>query len=95
KNKNDFYEENTHNTVFLNASSSLELNAGLGNMIVTFSTDHLNLIELNEERIDILIQNIPITENFTLSISATNGIVTKSIFFELINKSINTLTRTL
>ncbi|MGI0076277.1 MAG: hypothetical protein ACREAJ_00035 [Nitrosopumilaceae archaeon] len=95
KNKNEFYEENTHNIVFLNASSSLELNGGLGNMTVTFSTDHLYLIELNEERIDILVQNIPINKNYTLSISATDGIVTKSIFFELINKSINTLTRTL
>ena len=92
KNENGFNEEDTHNIVFLNASSSLELNGGLGNMTVTFSTVHLNLIGFNEERIEILVQNIPIKENFTLSISATDGIVTKSIFFELINKSINTLT---
>ncbi len=80
-----FVEENVHNMIWLNASSTLELNAGLGDMHVNFSTNHIDLTKINEkEQVDILLQNITVTGNHTLSISATNGIITKSIFFNLI-----------
>jgi hypothetical protein len=71
--------------VWLNASSTLELNAGLGDMHVNFSTNNIDLTKINEKvKVDILLQNITVTGNQTLSISATNGIITKSIFFNLI-----------
>ena len=80
-----FIEENVHNMVWLNASSTLELNAGLGDMHVNFSTNHIDLTKINEKvKVDILLQNITETGNHILSISATNGIITKSIFFNLI-----------
>jgi streptogramin lyase len=80
-----FIEENVHNMVWLNASSTLELNAGLGDMHVNFSTNNIDLTKINEKvKVDILLQNITVTGNQTLSISATNGIITKSIFFNLI-----------
>jgi streptogramin lyase len=80
-----FFEENVHNIIWINASSTLELNAGLGDMHVNFSTNHIDLTKINEkEQVDILLQNITEKGNHTLSISATNGIITKSIFFNLI-----------
>lgn len=80
-----FFEENVHNMIWLNASSTLQLNAGLGDMHVNFSTNNIDLTKINEkEQVDILLQNITVTGNHTLSISATNGIITKSIFFNLI-----------
>jgi len=80
-----FFEENVHNMIWLNASSTLELNAGLGDIHVNFSTNNIDLTKINEKvKVDILLQNITETGNHTLSISATNGIITKSIFFNLI-----------
>jgi streptogramin lyase len=72
----------TNNTVFLNASSSILPNAGLGNLSVKFSN---NVIDLSKIRtVQILLQNnsVPLG-NYTLGISASDGMVTKTIFLDL------------
>jgi virginiamycin B lyase len=83
KNMNVFFENPKSYLVFLNASSTLELNGGLGNMTVSFSKNFVNLNEKNIEIVNVLIQNLPNEENHIISISGTNGEIIKSIFFEL------------
>lgn len=87
--KNQNLLENTNlNNLLLNASSTLELNAGLGNMTVTFSRNNLDLTETDQELVDVLIQNITTKKSHTLSLSVTNGEITKSLFFELTDKEL-------
>lgn len=72
----------TNNLVYLNASSSIQSNAGLGNLDVKFSDDAINLAKMHQ--VQILLQNNSVPPgNYTLGISASDGMVTKTIFFDL------------
>jgi len=84
--KEEYLGDHLYSTVTLNASSSIELNGGLGNMTARFSADSFDLTKMKEnEGVDILLTNIPATGNYTIAVSAINGVVTRSIYFELIN----------
>lgn len=71
-----------NNTVFLNASSSILPNAGLGNLTVKFSDNVVDLTKTHT--IHLLLQNSSIPKgSYTLGISASDGMVTKTIFIDL------------
>jgi streptogramin lyase len=71
-----------NNTVFLNASSSILPNAGLGSLNVKFSSNVVDLTKMHI--VQLLLQNnlVP-SGNYTLGISASDGMVTKTIFVDL------------
>ena len=68
--------------VFLNASSSMQSNAGFENVDVKFSANPIDLSKTHQ--VHLLLQNdsAPLG-NYTLGISATDGKVTKTIFLDL------------
>jgi streptogramin lyase len=71
-----------NNFIFLNASSSIESNAGLGNMSIKFSDDVIDLTKMHT--VQLLLQNNSVPPgNYTLGISASDGMVTKTIFLDL------------
>jgi len=71
-----------NNIVFLNASSSISPNAGLGSLNVKFSDDMVDLTKMHT--VQILLQNNSVPPgNYTLGISASDGVVTKTIFLDL------------
>ena len=71
-----------NNLVFLNASSSIQSNAGLGNLSIKFSEDVIELTKTHT--VQILLQNNSVPSgNYTLGISASDGMVTKTIFLDL------------
>lgn len=71
-----------NNLVFLNASSSILSNAGLGNLNVKFSDDVIDLTKIHT--VQLLLQNNSVPPgNYTLGISASDGMVTKTIFLDL------------
>ena len=73
---------NTNHIILLNASSSIQPNAGLGNLDVKFSDDKVDLSKMNQVRL--LIQNNSVPPgNYTLGISASDGMVTKTVFLDL------------
>jgi streptogramin lyase len=77
--KNDLVK---NNLVFLNASSSILPNAGLGNLNVKFSDDVVDLTKTHT--VHLLLQNNSISPgNYTLGISASDGMITKTIFLDL------------
>ena len=68
----------------LNASSSLDQAGGLFKMESQFSKEHVDLNNDNEH-IQLYLRNLDTPSgNFTLGISASDGIVTKTIFLDLI-----------
>ena len=71
-----------NNFVFLNASSSILPTAGLGNLGITFSNNKIDLTKTHQ--VSLLLQNNSIPSgNYTIGISASDGMVTKTIFLEL------------
>jgi len=77
--KNNFAK---NSTVFLNASSSISPNAGLGNLRVTFSDNVIDLTRIHQ--VQLLLRNNSVQPgNYTLGISASDGIVTKTIFIDM------------
>jgi len=71
-----------NNVVFLNASSSMEPNAGLGNIDVKFSVNSVDLSKTNQVQL-LLRNNSAPPGNYTLGISASDGKVTKTVFLDL------------
>jgi streptogramin lyase len=72
----------THNIVLLNASSSIQPDAGLGNLEVKFSDNKVDPSKMNS--VQLLIQNNSVQPgNYTLGISASDGMITKTIFLDL------------
>ncbi len=78
-----------YTTVYLNASRSMEPAAGFVNMSATFPEGNaINLTSAEKQHFKLLLEdNSAPSGNYTLGISATNGIVTKTIFLDLIVKS--------
>ncbi len=71
-----------NNLVFLNASSSILSNAGLGNLDVKFSDDVVDLTKMHT--VQMLLQNNSVPPgNYTVGISASDGMITKTIFLDL------------
>ncbi len=73
---------NKNNIVFLNASSSMKPNAGLGNVDLTFSDNVIDLTKKHQVQL-LLRNNSAQPGNYTLGISAFDGTVTKTIFLDL------------
>ncbi|TLX82938.1 MAG: hypothetical protein E6L00_02355 [Thaumarchaeota archaeon] len=71
-----------NNIVFLNASSSVEPNAGLGNVDVKFS---VNVVDLSKtHQVQLLLRNDSAPAgDYTLGISGSDGKVTKTVFLDL------------
>jgi len=70
------------NMISFSASSSIQANAGLGNLGVQFSNDKIDLTKTNQ--VQFLLQNNSVPRgNYTLGISASDGMVTKTIFLDL------------
>ena len=77
--KNGFVK---NNTIFLNASSSILDTAALGNLTVKFSDNVVDLTKIHA--VQVVLQNNSVSPgNYTLGISASDGIITKTIFFDL------------
>jgi streptogramin lyase len=78
-----------YTTVYLNASSSMEPAAGFVNMSATFPEgDAINLSDTSKQNFKLLLEDhFAPPGNYTLGISATNGIVAKTIFLDLVVKS--------
>ena len=73
---------NADNMISFTASSSIQANAGLGNLDVKFSNDKVDLTKTNQ--VQVLLQNNSMPQgNYTLGISASDGMVTKTIFLDL------------
>ena len=71
-----------NNLVFLNASSSIQSNAGLGNLDVKFSNNVIDVTKMHT--VQLLLQNNSVPPgNYTLGISASDGMMTKTIFLDL------------
>jgi len=71
-----------NNLVFLNASSSIQSNAGLGNLDVKFSNNVIDVTRMHT--VQLLLQNNSVPPgNYTLGISASDGMMTKTIFLDL------------
>ncbi|HWY36040.1 MAG TPA: hypothetical protein VNX68_15455, partial [Nitrosopumilaceae archaeon] len=71
-----------NNLVFLNASSSIQSNAELGNLDAKFSNSLIDLTKMHT--VQLLLQNNSVLPgNYTLGISASDGMVTKTIFLDL------------
>jgi sugar lactone lactonase YvrE len=71
-----------NNLVFLNASSSILSNAGLGNLNVKFSDNSIDITKIHT--VQLLLQNNSVPSgNYTLGISASDEMVTKTIFLDL------------
>jgi streptogramin lyase len=71
------------NRVFLNASSSLVPDAGFGNLDVKLSPDTLDLSSSHDAQLLLRNYSAP-PGNYTLGVSVSNGIVTKTIFLGLV-----------
>ncbi len=71
------------NRVFLNASSSMVPAAGFGNLDVSLVPDTLDLSSSHQAQLLLRNYSAP-PGNYTLGISVSNGIVTKTIFLDLI-----------
>ena len=65
-------------------SSSMEPALGLINMTAKFSNDMISPSEIGDSKIRLLIESdfAPIG-NYTLAISATDGLITKSVFVDM------------
>ncbi|MGQ0637767.1 MAG: Vgb family protein [Nitrososphaerota archaeon] len=84
RNDSSIVSNNSNNIVSLKASSSMMPNGGFANVTASFSRDTINLGEIKETEVGLSLQNDSATSgNYTLVISATDGIVTKSIFLDL------------
>ncbi|MGC1709406.1 MAG: hypothetical protein WA799_06355 [Nitrosotalea sp.] len=71
------------NHVFLNASSSMVPAAGFGNLDVRLSPDTLDLSSSHEAQLLLRNYSAP-PGNYTLGVSVSDGIVTKTIFLDLV-----------
>ncbi|MDE1872600.1 MAG: hypothetical protein KGH99_03880 [Thaumarchaeota archaeon] len=71
------------NRVFLNASSSMVSNAGFENLDVKLSPDTLDLSSSHEAQLLLRNYSAP-PGNYTLGVSVSDGIVTKTIFLDLV-----------
>ncbi|MDE1726981.1 MAG: hypothetical protein KGH89_06905 [Thaumarchaeota archaeon] len=71
------------NHVFLNASSSMVSNAGFENIDVKLSPDTIDLSSSHGAQLVLRNYSAP-PGNYTLGISASDGIVTKTIFLDLV-----------
>ncbi len=71
------------NRVFLNASSSMVSNAGFENIDVRLSPSTLDLSSSHDARLFLRNYSAP-PGNYTLGISISDGLVTKTIFLDLI-----------
>ncbi|NHI03069.1 hypothetical protein DYY67_0190 [Candidatus Nitrosotalea sp. TS] len=71
------------NRVFLNASSSMASNAGFENLDVKLSPDTLDLSSSHDAQLLLRNYSAP-PGNYTLGVSVSNGIVTKTIFLDLV-----------
>ena len=71
-----------NNIVFLNASSSVEPNAGLGNVDVKFSVNTVDLSKTHQVQLLLRNDSAP-PGNYTLGISGSDGKVTKTVFLDL------------
>jgi hypothetical protein len=69
-------------TITLNASSTITPTAELGNLGVKFSSNMVNTSSDNDIKISIL-DNGVLPGNYTLGISASNGLVTSTRFIDL------------
>ncbi len=69
-------------TIFLNASSTITPTAELGNLDVKFSSNMVNTSHDNDIKISIL-DNGVLPGNYTLGLSASNGLVTNTKFIDL------------
>lgn len=76
-------ENNTK--ISFSASSSMSPNSELVNMTAKFSPSTIDLSEINQSaKITLVLQNNGTKQaNYTLGVSATNGVVTKSVFLGL------------
>ncbi|VVC05290.1 Virginiamycin B lyase [uncultured archaeon] len=77
--------KNSHlknNLIYLNASSSIQSNAGLGNMSIKFSADVIDLAKMHTAQLLLQDNSVPIG-NYMLGISASDGMITKTIFLDL------------
>ncbi|HJT10137.1 MAG TPA: hypothetical protein VJ771_05075 [Candidatus Nitrosotalea sp.] len=70
------------NRVILNASSSMVPSAGFGNMDVSITPDTLDLSSNHQAQLLLRNYSAP-PGNYTLGVSASDGIVTKTIFLDL------------
>ncbi len=77
-----------YTTVSLNASSSMEPAAGLVNVSASFPEGHtVNLTRASKQDFKLLLEDHSAPpRNYTLGISATNGMATKTRFLELVVK---------
>ncbi|TLX67266.1 MAG: hypothetical protein E6L02_03305 [Thaumarchaeota archaeon] len=71
-----------NNIVFLNASSSVEPNAGLGNVDVKFFVNAVDLSKTHQVQLLLRNDSAP-PGNYTLGISGSDGKVTKTVFLDL------------
>lgn len=71
------------NRVFLNASSSMVSNAGFGDLDVKLSPDTLDLSSSHDAQLLIRNYSAP-PGNYTMGVSVSDGIVTKTIFLDLV-----------
>ena len=71
------------NHVFLNASSSMVSDAGFGNLDVKLSPDTLDLSSSHDAQLLIRNYSAP-PGNYTMGVSVSDGIVTKTIFLDLV-----------
>lgn len=71
--------------ISLTVSSSMEPSLELVNMTATFSEEKISLGETNSKRIQLIIDSLAAPSGeYTLAISATNGLVTKSAFVSMV-----------
>ncbi|HKU32655.1 MAG TPA: hypothetical protein VJR22_02255, partial [Candidatus Nitrosotalea sp.] len=70
------------NLVILNASSSMVPSAGFGNVDASISPDTLDLSSNHQAQLMLRDYSAP-PGNYTLGVSASDGIVTKTIFLNL------------
>ena len=88
-----YNNNNNHEIVFFGTSSSKTPFGSLNSTTAHFNTDYVDLTKIKEEKrnIQLILKNDFISQNpsssySTLGISATDGRVTKSIFFEVVTK---------
>lgn len=74
-----------HNLIFLGASSSMMTDGGFAKIIANFTVSSVDLSKINKPvPVQLVLQNEGAAAgNYTLGISASDGLVTKTIFFDL------------
>lgn len=84
--KNNLLQEDTgHDIISLKASSSMQTDGGLSKITATFTPSSIDLSKIGGTiSAQLILQNNGAKAgNYTLGVSATDGLVTKTIFFDL------------